>query len=262
MIFSPDDIKKQLIEVYGFELILKQDHSPYNKKVHRLKHPQLENLLHIQHDTAIHANLALPFIQAYEDQVEDILKINGISGGKESNRSCFLNYPDKIINNPTPQKRALCFTFMNITAFVEFMDSFFWVKLDDQAISETEGNMLTKFRLGQGRYRNDLMSYWEGCAVTGCKNPNLLVASHIKPWAVDETTRLDIYNGFMLIPNLDMAFDKGLISFDDNGNILISSTLSVDDRESLGLKSEMCLLKIEEGHTKYLTWHRFNLFKR
>jgi len=60
-----------------------------------------------------------------------------------------------------------------------------------------------------------LLDLWEGrCAVTGLAVPELLRASHIKPWADCETDaeRLDVYNGFLLAPHLDAAFDLGFIT--------------------------------------------------
>ena len=51
----------------------------------------------------------------------------------------------------------------------------------------------------------------------------LLVASHIKPWSIsDANEKLDIHNGLLMCPNHDKLFDRGYISFDDTGRILIS----------------------------------------
>jgi hypothetical protein len=65
-------------------------------------------------------------------------------------------------------------------------------------------------RVGQDVFRAALMDYWGGrCAVTGCAEPLLLRASHIKPWAICEadSERLDVYNGLLLAAHLDAAFD-------------------------------------------------------
>ena len=93
-------------------------------------------------------------------------------------------------------------------------------------LPETERKSIMLSRIGQGAFRSGLIGYWKRCAVTGCDSLDLLKASHIKPWRdSDNAERLDIYNGLLLIPNLDSAFDKGYISFDDGGKIIISDMI-------------------------------------
>ena len=61
-------------------------------------------------------------------------------------------------------------------------------------------------------FRTALTSYWGGkCCVSGLSMEPLLRASHIKPWAVCDLDRerLDVFNGLLLIPNLDALFDAG-----------------------------------------------------
>ena len=89
----------------------------------------------------------------------------------------------------------------------------------------TEAEALVKARVGQGKFRNNLIEYWKGCSVTNCKYITILIASHIKPWKDSSNKeRLDVYNGLLLLPNIDKLFDKGYISFRDTGKIMISST--------------------------------------
>ena len=88
----------------------------------------------------------------------------------------------------------------------------------------------------------------------------MLVASHIKPWRVaTDLERLDPYNGLLLIPNLDKAFDSGLISFDDKGKILISNALS--DPEKLGINTDL-KVSLHSENKEYLSYHRENVFRR
>jgi len=74
------------------------------------------------------------------------------------------------------------------------------------------------------------------CAITRLAVPELLRASHIKPWAACETDaeRLDVYNGLLLAPHLDAAFDQGFISVADSGDVIVSPALDVDARQVLG----------------------------
>lgn len=105
-------------------------------------------------------------------------------------------------------------------------------------LTNTEREVIGQGRIGQDKFRSDLINYWKSCAITGCKIIEILKASHIKPWR-DSTNieRLDLYNGILLIPNLDSAFDSGLISFEDNGKIMISNRLSKAEAAMLGHSS-------------------------
>lgn len=129
-------------------------------------------------------------------------------------------------------------------------------------LSKTERETLILSRIGQGEFRFGLIRYWKKCAVTGCDSLPLLRASHIKPWRdSDNTERLDTYNGLLLAPYLDSAFDRGYISFDNNGEILISGKLNNDSKNKLGIHSGMKLRRVEESHHKYLEYHRQEVFR-
>jgi putative restriction endonuclease len=128
--------------------------------------------------------------------------------------------------------------------------------------SATERDALIKARLGQGQFRSSLVEYWHGCAVTTVTLPPMLRASHIKPWrSSDNRERLDKFNGLLLTPNLDQAFDTGLISFDYEGNVMVSAILDDDTARALGVDAWLKLKKIEKNHRPYLKWHHANVFK-
>ncbi len=123
----------------------------------------------------------------------------------------------------------------------------------------TETRNLIKCRIGQGNFREKLINYWKGCSVTKFDKIELLIASHIKPWRESTNSeRLDLFNGLLLTPNLDKLFDKGYISFDNSGHILISSELN--NYALIGLEKEMTI-DIKEEHKKYLEFHRNEIFK-
>ena len=133
-------------------------------------------------------------------------------------------------------------------------------KLD--GLKETMRKRLIASRLGQGEFREKVLSGWRGCAVTGCKKSNLLKASHIKPWKECNTReRLDPFNGIALIPNLDTAFDQGLISFQNNGRILISPNLDKETQTTLGISSRMRIKHFKVQHLQYLKYHRKVVFQ-
>lgn len=118
-------------------------------------------------------------------------------------------------------------------------------------------------RIGQGSFRNELMMKWNNaCAATGLTCPELLRASHVKPWAAaSEIERLDPDNGLLLSAHLDALFDKGIISFDAYGKMLISPRLGPAEQKHFNLPND--LLKAPNlALRKYLAYHRQELFKR
>jgi hypothetical protein len=127
----------------------------------------------------------------------------------------------------------------------------------------TEAERLVVQRVGQNLFRDGLLDLWEGrCAVTGLAVPALLRASHIKPWADcgTDAERLDIYNGILLAPHLDAAFDRGFITVQDDGTIVVSDALDVDARAVLGLDQRLRVRGLTDGHRGYLPWHRQRVF--
>jgi putative restriction endonuclease len=128
----------------------------------------------------------------------------------------------------------------------------------------TEAERLVVQRVGQDVFRTGLLEYWEGrCAVTGLAVPELLRASHIKPWAACETDaeRLDVFNGLLLAPHLDALFDGGFITVADDGGIVLSEQLSARARALLGLASPVRVARLTDEHRAYLAWHRAQEFK-
>ncbi|MDP2568146.1 HNH endonuclease signature motif containing protein [Photobacterium damselae subsp. piscicida] len=98
-----------------------------------------------------------------------------------------------------------------------------------------------------------------GCSLTKCNTKELLVASHIKPWRVsDNQERLDSFNGLLLVATVDKAFDSGLISFNDDGSILISEEF--EEYQDIGIHTDMRIeLKPENVH--YLVYHREHVYR-
>jgi putative restriction endonuclease len=126
---------------------------------------------------------------------------------------------------------------------------------------DTEATTLR--RIGHEQFRSALLKHWKSCAVTGLENARLLRASHIRPWADSSPKdKTDPFNGLLLAPNLDAAFDAGLISFDERGQILISSQLSREDAKTLGIHESMRLRSVAPAHLPFLQIHRKEVFIR
>lgn len=107
----------------------------------------------------------------------------------------------------------------------------------DAALTASVRDRQVKARRGQSLFRFRVFQIEAACRLTGIANPDLLIASHIKPWRLCETTheRLDGANGLLLTPHVDRLFDRGLISFSDEGEVLRSAGLARDDLTRLGL---------------------------
>ena len=137
-------------------------------------------------------------------------------------------------------------------------------KLDANPPSTTEVLALVKQRRGQDLFRKALMDYWGGaCAVTGIAIPELLRASHAKPWATCESDqeRLNVFNGFLLCAHLDALFDQGLMTFDAHGIAVFSGRLDLETRRQLGLDQPIQLRWLAVEHEPFLAWHRQALFQ-
>lgn len=131
----------------------------------------------------------------------------------------------------------------------------------DINLQETEKEQIVKARRGQGVFRQKLIKYWQGCSVSQYKRFDLLMASHIKPWRVsDNQSKLDVFNGLLLTPNLDKLFDKGYITFDKRGHIGFSGIISEEDKRILFLDDSMALRSVCDEHIEYLKYHNNNCF--
>lgn len=131
---------------------------------------------------------------------------------------------------------------------------------EDPTLDSTTKQQLVSARRGQGLFRTRIFEFEKACRLTGVKNPQLLIASHIKPWRVCSTAaeRLDGANGLLLAPHVDVLFDRGLIGFGDGGDILVSPRLDRLDLKRLGL-NQACAKGCPPFHERqaaYLAFHR------
>lgn len=107
----------------------------------------------------------------------------------------------------------------------------------DTNLDSTVREAVIQARRGQGKFRSNVEAIEKACRLTGITNPSLLVASHIKPWrsCTSAKDRLDGMNGLMLTPDADLLFDRGFISFEDDGEVKVSPRFDQDDLRRLGL---------------------------
>lgn len=126
-------------------------------------------------------------------------------------------------------------------------------------ILETEKERLIKSRIGQGAFKKLLIKRECKCALCGVTDPRILIASHIKPWSISTNEeRLDMNNGLLLCPNHDALFDKNIISFDVQGEIVISKTLDDPARIFMNVYDGM-RIELAEKQVIYMENHFKNL---
>jgi 5-methylcytosine-specific restriction protein A len=129
--------------------------------------------------------------------------------------------------------------------------------------NSTERSGLVTSRVGQGAYRKRIIHRWEyKCAVTGFDKPEILIASHIIPWKhANEHERLDVNNGILLSPVYDALFDKHLISFEDNGKILLSDRIESSAYKQIGVNGVERINNFNSDNGIYLEKHREQFIK-
>jgi predicted restriction endonuclease len=148
--------------------------------------------------------------------------------------------------------------FLDITYQAEVSEDIEEI-LKDISIEETQRMTYVNARIGQGKFRTELIEYWDRCAVTGYSGKGFLVASHIKPWKVSNSQeRLDKFNGLLLLANIDKAFDLGFVTFNTDGGIVVSEFIEKPD--VLGIHKKMKIDLVEQ-HQAYMEYHRAHVYE-
>jgi 5-methylcytosine-specific restriction enzyme A len=162
------------------------------------------------------------------------------------------------------------FFFKRIGAYVPLQaDLFSKAVIDEDPIAKydivppnsTERKGLVTSRVGQGAYRKSIIHRWEyKCAVTGFNKLDILVASHIVPWADStDNERLDVHNGLLLSPIYDALFDRHLISFENNGKIILSDAIDTNAYKKIRVTGKERISNLSLNNHNYLDRHRIAL---
>ncbi len=124
-----------------------------------------------------------------------------------------------------------------------------------------ERDRVIKARVNQGQFRGELLCKHGKCCLCGVDIQCMLIASHIKSWKdSNNKEKVDENNGLLLCANHDKLFDKHLISFNDDGSILISKEIDEHNKELLHVDLDM-KIKVDEEMKKYLAYHRKLFFQ-
>lgn len=134
--------------------------------------------------------------------------------------------------------------------------------LDNITLNKTTKKAITNKRIGQHIFRKKLLALYDKCALCGFDLTEILKSSHIKPWKdCNDSERLDPANGLLLCPSHDAIFDKGYISFYDDGKIMISDLLNDSSCNLLNINHDSTV-NLDMVDKYYLKCHRDNIFKK
>ncbi len=134
----------------------------------------------------------------------------------------------------------------------------------DTAIRDTQRTALLQARRGQGLFRENVRSIERACRITRVERMEHLIASHVQPWRDSSNEqRLDGENGLLLTPTVDHLFDKGFISFEDSGQLIVSPAADQRSLQRMGIdpESRVNVGAFSEGQRHYLDFHRDNVLR-
>jgi len=175
-----------------------------------------------------------------------ILKIKSKSGRIYYYYRMFIDYKNDIVKYETPLAKAE------------------EEKIESSTLSERKKQTLIQARIGQGEYRRKLIEECQYCPFTMVNDERLLIASHIKPWAVsNDTEKVDPKNGFALTPTYDKLFNDGYITFNDDKSVDVSPWVSPMNQKRLNIYTGMKVpkLQLDDERWDYLLYHRDNIYK-
>ena len=136
--------------------------------------------------------------------------------------------------------------------------------LTAEEIPDTERQALVQARRGQGLFRTNVRQVEKACRVTRVERPEHLIASHIRPWRDSSNAeRLSGENGLLLTPTIDHLFDKGFISFEDRGRLIVSPVAHQDSLQKMGIDPavDINVGRFSQEQRRFLDYHRQNIFR-
>jgi putative restriction endonuclease len=124
---------------------------------------------------------------------------------------------------------------------------------------KTEREALIVARRGQGLFKQRVMQVENRCRITGVRNPVHLRASHCKPWRdSNHEERLNGENGLLLTPTMDHLCDRGFISFEDSGLLIVSLIAHPPSLNLMGVATDHIINvgTFTQGQKQLLDYHR------
>ena len=217
--------------------------------------------------------IAVPYVQDLDH--DSALKLKKFTKNGEE----YYNYEAlfSILEVPAPRQWLYDLKIGNTrskyapTAWYEFLENRNIIEIKNEqdidfqiTLKDTPSNTgyrMTAYRKTQTNFRAKLLKRESRCQLCHLSWEPLLIASHIIPWAVaDEAQKNDVNNGLLLCINHDALFDKGYISFDENGKIIISDVLPSSYHKTLNIRDDM-KIKLLPEQQEYMEFHRNSLLK-
>ena len=134
----------------------------------------------------------------------------------------------------------------------------------DNSLPSTEREAVIMARRGQGLFRQRVAQIERISRITKVDNPAHLRASHAKPWrdCISNEERLDGENGLLLTPSIDHLFDRGFITFEDSGQLVLSPVADVTSLERMGVptREPLNVGAFSERQRHFLEYHRNSVF--
>lgn len=244
------------IEEKNYMLTLLKNHSKIYQSYHQgltlTKFHAFEWL--IKHDSLIFKNNQVTMVHYKEDRP------NGKPWVKDTNIELIKNLEQYFLQRTTTSQGGNINEFIIPEGSMEYKIEEILL-LTEKEIEVTEREQIIKTRIGQIIFKKTLVIKHNKCNLCGVADERFLVASHIKPWSKSNNQeRLDVNNGMLLCPNHDSLFDKGYISFNDNGIIIITNSLDETTKQFLNIHENM-FVRFNEYQKGYLKWHRENILK-
>lgn len=144
-----------------------------------------------------------------------------------------------------------------LVALTEWEDLQQRIIISNEDLDATTRKSLVNSRRGQGIFRDRVAKHEHFCRITKVNNPSHLIASHIKPWRdSNNEERLSGGNGLLLTPSIDHLFDRGFISFEDNGDLIISPIADASSLEKMGVNEPMKVGNFNGDQKHFLNYHR------
>jgi len=241
--------------------------------------PQQKQYLYLNKEAGAKAS-GLVIHPRYELQRDDLLNLPDVQSSQPLYHLSSMNqFPRRLHTGKKPIPYGIPFGFESAQALAMLLDTLNDIPAAYQRsatadidsaesagefykLDSTEKESVVKSRVGQGSYRKALIEQWGRCAVSGCPLTEVLKASHIKPWRdANNQERLDPNNGLLLTPNYDQLFDSGLISFENDGVIRLSSRLDSHTLATLGISTSDAIDGLNPAQRKYLGYHRDFIFQ-
>ena len=136
--------------------------------------------------------------------------------------------------------------------------------LEAKDVPETDRQAIVQARRGQGVFRANVRQVERACRVTRVDRPEHLIAIHIRPWRDSSNSeRLTGENGLLLTPTIDHLFDKGFISFEGGGRLIVSPVAHEESLQRMGIRrsEHLNVGTFSEQQRRFLDYHRENVFR-